>query len=277
MEERVAIVTGASRGIGAAIAARFAAAGAAVVVTARTVDEGDHMLPGSLSATVRAIEDEGGTAHTVVADLSQPADRERVVATALDVFGTVDVLVNNAAVTYFEPVEAVTDRHFDLMFEVQVRAPFDLARRVLPAMRERGQGWILNISSGAARHPPGPPYGGWGGGTVYGMCKAALERFTTGLASEVYSDRIAVNVLSPSGLVVTPGVVLHGLDKRTPVSAQEPVEDMADAAYLLCTGDPGTLTGRVTYTRRILREFGLEEFGLEESGLDEKGNVSPSD
>jgi NAD(P)-dependent dehydrogenase (short-subunit alcohol dehydrogenase family) len=125
-------------------------------------------------------------------------------------------------------------------------------------MRERKQGWILNISSGAARHPQGPPYRrGMAGGTVYGMCKAALERFTTGLAAEVHADGIAVNVLSPSGLVATPGVVHHGLDRNVPAEFQEPVEYMAEAAYALCTGDPATLTGRVTYAKPILDELGL--------------------
>jgi NAD(P)-dependent dehydrogenase (short-subunit alcohol dehydrogenase family) len=119
-------------------------------------------------------------------------------------------------------------------------------------MRQRRQGWILNISSLVARHPEGPPYGrGPAGGTVYGMCKAALERFTTGLAAEVAPDNVAVNVLSPSGLVPTPGVVHHGLDRRVPADRTEPVELMAEAAHLLCTGDPATVTGRIAYSRTI--------------------------
>lgn len=93
------------------------------------------------------------------------------------------------------------------------------------------------------------------GGSVYGMCKAALERFTTGLASEVYADGIAVNALSPSSLIRTPGVVYHGLDNRVPVEAHEKIEDFAEASYMLCTGDPATLTGRVTYTRPLLGEL----------------------
>src|SRR5262249_37917511 len=104
----------------------------------------------------------------------------------------------------------------------------------------------------------GPPYQrGLGGGTVYGMCKAALERFTTGLAAEMHADNIAVNAVSPSGLVPTPGVVHHGLDRNVPVEFLEPVEYMAGAAYALCTGDPSTLTGRVTYAKPILDELGV--------------------
>jgi len=258
LSSRVVIVTGASRGIGEAVARRFAADGAAVAVTARTVEEGDHPLPGSLAATVAAIEDEGGTALAVAADLGRAEDRARLVDTVTRELGPVDVLVNNAAVTYFEPVTEFRENHYRLMFEVQVRAPFDLAQRVLPGMRERRSGWILNISSPAAIHPQGPPYPGvMPGGTVYGMCKAALERFTTGLAAEVYSDGIAVNVLSPSGLVPTPGVVHHHLDQMIPEEMHEPPSYMAEASYALCTGDPATLTGRIAFSRSLLDELGI--------------------
>ena len=258
LQGKVAVVTGASRGIGEEIAKRFAADGAAVAVTARTVEEGDHPLPGSISATVRSIVDAGGTAISVAADLAKQEDRARLVEAVEKELGPIEVLVNNAAVTYFEPVADFDEAHYRLMFEVQVRAPFELAQRVLPGMRERKQGWILNISSGAAVHPQGPPYQAAGrGGTVYGMCKAALERFTTGLAAEVYADGIAVNVLSPSGLVLTPGVLHHHLDRFVPKERHEPAALMAEAAHALCTGDPATLTGKVTYAKPILQELGI--------------------
>lgn len=257
MDGRVALVTGASRGIGEAIAQRFAGEGAAVAVSARTVEDGDHPLPGSITATVSSIIDGGGTAVAVAADLARQEDRVRLVTEVERELGPIDILVNNAAITYFEPVVDFDEGHYRLMFEVQVRAPFELAQAVLPGMRERGSGWILNISSGAGRHPVGPPYTRVGGGTVYGMCKAALERFTTGLASEVHGDGIAVNVVSPSGLVLTPGVVHHKLHERVPESGHEPVSYMAEAAHALCTGDPGTVTGKVTYAQPILEELGI--------------------
>ncbi|GAC1599113.1 MAG: SDR family NAD(P)-dependent oxidoreductase [Acidimicrobiales bacterium] len=255
LDGKVVLVTGASRGIGQAIAERFAADGAAVAVTARTVQDGDHLLPGSISSTVAGIRSAGGVATAIAADLARTEDRRRLVDQVTSELGPVDILVNNAAITYFEPVADFDEGHFRLMFEVQVRAPFELAQMVLPGMRERRSGWILNISSGAAIHPVGPPYNRVGGGTVYGMCKAALERFTTGLASEVHGDGIAVNALSPSGLVLTPGVLHHKLDQHTPVDRHEPVSFMAEAAHVLCTGDPAALTGRVTYARPLLEEF----------------------
>jgi NAD(P)-dependent dehydrogenase (short-subunit alcohol dehydrogenase family) len=253
----VAVVTGASRGIGAAIARRFATSGARVAITARTAAEGDHRLTGSLATTADTIRQAGGTVVTVVADLAKQADRERLIATVERELGPVDVLVNNAAVTYFEPVLDFPERHFQVMFDVQVRASFELAQRVLPGMRQRRRGWILNISSRAAIHPVGPPFTTRPGSTVYGMCKAAIERFSSGLASEVYADNIAVNCLSPSGLVPTPGVVFHGLNRGVPDDRLEAPEAMAEAAYALCTGDPAVRTGRIAYARPLLEELGL--------------------
>lgn len=254
----VAVVTGASRGIGAAIAQRFAAGGFAVAITARTAEEGDHRLEGSLAKTLAGIRSAGGTGIKVVADLAKQADRERLVEAVERELGPIEVLVNNAAVTYFEPVIDFPERHFQVMFDVQVRAPFELAQRVLPSMLEKRRGWILNISSRAAVHPAGPPFSNRPGSTVYGMCKAAIERFSSGLASEVYSSGIAVNCLSPSGLVPTPGVIFHGLTRGVPEDRLEAPEVMAEAAFALCTGDPSVLTGRVTYAKPILEELGLK-------------------
>jgi NAD(P)-dependent dehydrogenase (short-subunit alcohol dehydrogenase family) len=258
LDGRVALVTGASRGIGLSIASRFADAGASVAVSARTVRPGESRFEGSLTETIASIVAAGGTAISVAADLARPDDRRRLVEEVTTRLGPIEVLVNNAAVTWFAPVETFDARHYDLMFEVQVRSPFELARLVLPAMREHGHGWILNISSGAARHPQGPPYPrGRGGGTVYGMCKAALERFTTGLAAEVYESGIAVNVLSPAGVVPTPGVMHHRLIRPGMEAFVEPPEVMAEAALALCTGDPAAMTGRVAYSRPLLDELGI--------------------
>jgi citronellol/citronellal dehydrogenase len=255
---KVAIVTGASRGIGAAIAQRFADAGAAVAVTARTTEATDPRLPGSINDTVDAITASGGRAVAIQANLAEAADRERLVTTAREQLGPIDVLVNNAAVTFFLPIGEFPAKRFDLMMEVQVWAPLHLAQLVLPEMKQRRSGWILNISSRAALHPTMPP-AEWhtsGAGVVYGMCKAALERFTTGLAAEVFEDGIAVNVLSPSSVVATPGVVHHRLIPKGMEDRAEPVEVMAEAAYALVTGDPAVLTGKIAYSQQLLDELG---------------------
>jgi citronellol/citronellal dehydrogenase len=254
---RVVLVTGASRGIGEAIATRFAAEGCAVAVTARTAEEGDHQFAGSIATTVSSIRSAGGTAMAVAADLSRIEDRERIVTSVQRELGPIDVLVNNAAITYFVPVSEFDLRRWQLMFDVQVLAPFHLSQLALPDMTAAGAGWILNISSPAAFHPQGPPFGP-GGGTVYGMCKAAIERFSTGLAAEQYNHNIAVNALSPTGLVVTPGVKHHQLDQRIPVERHEPVSLMAEAAWLLCSREPKSLTARITYSQELLKEYNIE-------------------
>lgn len=251
---KVAVVTGASRGIGEAIAIRYAMEGAKVVVSARTVDEGDHILEGSINSVVKRIKAAGGEALAVKADLSRHEDREALIKATEAAYGPVDILVNNAAITYFIPVDDFPEKRQKLMFEVQVFAPFHLAQLVLPKMRERKSGWILNISSHAALHPKVNAPGR--GGTVYGMCKAALERFTTGLAAEASNDGIGVNVISP-GLVATPGVMHHGLVNESNKDTVTPVENMAEACLYLVHGDPATNSGKITYAVDVLRETGL--------------------
>ncbi len=256
---QVAVVTGASRGIGVAVAKRFAMEGAKIIVTARTVEEADHYLPGTIGETVADIRNAGGEAVAVQADLSQPEDRERLVEESLLAFGGVDILVNNAAVTFFIPVADFPEKRFRLMMDVQVWTPFQLSQLFIPGMRERGGGRILNVSSHAAIHPDKtlPARGS----TVYGMCKAALERFTTGLAQELYDENIGVNVISP-GLVATPGAVHHNLITEESKDRVTPVEHMAEACLRLCHGDSRELTGRIDYADAVMEEFNLQAVAL---------------
>jgi citronellol/citronellal dehydrogenase len=254
----VAVVTGASRGIGAAIAERFGREGSTVVVAARTVDKADARFPGTLTETARAVERAGGRAVVVPTDLSDPDARERLIAAAEAEAGPVDILVNNAAVTFFAPLDRFDLRRYDLMFEVQVKAAVHLCQLVLPGMRQRKQGWIVNISSRAALHPQTPPAArAPRGGTVYGMCKAALERFSTGLAAEVHGDGIAVNALSPARVVSTPGTLYHGLVRPDdPSQHVELPSVMAEAALALSSMEPGLLSGRVVTSTALLEELG---------------------
>ncbi|MCP5028315.1 MAG: SDR family NAD(P)-dependent oxidoreductase [Actinomycetia bacterium] len=258
LEGKVALVTGASRGIGAETARRFAVEGASVAVSARTVEAGQSRFEGTIVETVQDIVDAGGVGEAFAADLSQPADRVSLVEAVTDRLGPIDMLVNNAAVTWFGPVLGFEEKHWRLMFEVQVRAPFELSQLVLPSMIERGGGAIVNISSKAGLHPEGPPYSGQvGGSAVYGMVKAALERFSTGLASEVQQHGISVNALSPTSIVATPGVVHHQLITPERENQIEPESVMAAAALELAAGDPAVLTGRIAYSQQLLAELGV--------------------
>lgn len=253
-EGKVAVVTGASRGIGAAIAERLASAGARVAASARTIAPIDK-YEGSLQETVERIAAAGGTAVAVRADMARPEDRARLVAETVEQLGPVDILVNNAAITYYMPFTEFTEKRYRLMFEVQVRAPYELAQMVVPSMRDRGAGWVLNITSRAGIHPQGPPFNPLYrnyGFSVYGMVKAALDRFTTGLAAELYDDGIAVNSLAPWDNVATPGASAHDLVENF---ALEDISLMTEAALALCSCDPKTLTGRVAYSQPLLAEL----------------------
>ena len=265
LDGKVVIVTGASRGIGAEIARVFAGEGGRVVVVARTLHEGDHPFAGSLEKTVEGIRAAGGEATAVAANISEHADCERLVQAARAAYGPIDVLVNNAALTYFVPVKDYPLNRWMRSWAVNFHAPFMLSQLVLPDMIARGSGVIVNISSGAAIGPGRGPYTSprWdeGGGTCYGSEKAALERFSQGLAAEVYKNGITVACVSPSLVVATPGTVHHGLVSGPDDPRGEPTELMAKAALLLATEPLDKVAGRVTYSQQLLKEFGWIQDG----------------
>lgn len=267
MEGRVAIVTGASRGIGQCIAERFAAEGAAVAVVARTVSPGTSRLPGSTEEVVGRILAAGGSAVAIAADLSKPDDVETVVERAEEALGPVDTLVNNAGVNFYGPALSTPTRRYDVMFQIMVHTPFRLCQLAVPGMIERARGWVLNITSKQARHPLGPPYPEWArdGCVPYGMCKAALNRLTTGLAAELEPYGISVNALGTSGLVLTPGVAV--VSPHTPDTAPvEPDDAMAEAALVLCSAPSGEVTGRIAYSMDVLgRSFAEGPWALAET------------
>jgi citronellol/citronellal dehydrogenase len=260
LDGKVVVVTGASRGIGAEIARLFAAEGGCVIAAARTLREGDHPLAGSLETTVAEIRAAGGVAEAVTANIAEPAECEQLIAAARRMHGPVDVLVNNAALTYYLPIKDYPLNKWMRSWAVNLHAPFILSQLVLADMIPRRRGAIVNISSGAAIGPGRGPYPdpavGARGGTCYGAEKAALERFTQGLASEVYPHGISVTCVSPSRVVPTPGTVYHRLVASMDDPRGEPPLLMARAALLLATEPLDRVTGRVTYSQQILKEFG---------------------
>jgi 7-alpha-hydroxysteroid dehydrogenase len=272
---RTAIVTGASRGIGRAIAVAVAAEGAAVAVVARSESVWDPRLPGTVHETVAEIVQAGGRAIAVPADLGRPADIERVVDVTRAELGPVTVLVNNAALTVpgrpkpsappapADPPKASTatpgDRlsflNFPLKgyrthFDVGVFAAFQLMQLVIPDMVTAGQGAVVNITSVASAIPGEGPYQSPGGPTAfaYGGNKAALEHLTRAVAFEVAPHGVAVNALSPSAPILTPGNLI-----AAPATAEwASAEEFAEAAVLLALATPETLTGTIAFSDDVL-------------------------
>lgn len=263
LKNKVAIVTGASRGIGAAIAERFAAEGAKLVITARTL-EADGKLPGSLRETAERIRARGGECHCVQADLSDPADRARIVPEAVAHFGGVDILVNNAAWARFKPTREQLPRYTHMAFEINYFAPLELSQQAIESMVARGGGWILNLSSTTSLHPDAAPYDPKNRSyqfhqntspTLYGSTKAALERTSAGLAAELAPVNIAVNTLAPVEAVASVGALKTGAIDA--VAHMEPEEAMAEAALQLCSRPQAQLSGRCVLSLPLLRELGV--------------------
>jgi NAD(P)-dependent dehydrogenase (short-subunit alcohol dehydrogenase family) len=251
---KVALVTGASRGLGKSIAKRFAAEGATVALTARTM-EPDAKYVGSLRETLEEIASAGGTAIAVQADASSGEERERMMAEVIDRVGAPDILVNNAAVTFLRPLDEFPEKRARLMLEMHVLAPLHLTQMAIPGMRERGRGWVLMMTSVAGDRIDGPPFSDFdtaAGFGMYGTVKAAMSRLTQSLAAELHADGIAVNAAAPSNPVATEGAGTLDLAKAD----TEDISYITETAYRLCTGDPSVLTGRVVHTQPYLREVG---------------------
>lgn len=248
---KTALVTGASRGIGRAIAQRFAAEGANVVVVASRL--GSHgKLEGTLEQTVEQIEAAGGKAAAIACDLTDAAARADLIERAEAHFGPIDILVNNAAGAVMKLPSQVSNDERTWMYEINLNAPMDLACQVLPGMRERKQGWILNISSASAKQSAVPYRDSQMAAfviTAYGATKAALDRYTEGLAHEVASDGVFVNAMAPTSIVLTSGAdYVRDIARKNPDMA-EPVEMMAEAALELCSNRH---VGKVIFSRDIV-------------------------
>ena len=255
---RRALVTGASRGIGAAVAERLSAEGADVAITARTL-ESHPTLPGSLRETAERMDRPDARVATVVADLTDEDDRSRIVPEAESALGgPLDILVNNAAAAIYQPLADYPLRRRRLVFEVNVHAPMDLAQAVIPGMVDRGDGWIVNVSSGSARHAEGPPFPDTALGStiaVYGASKAALNRLTAGLAFELWGTGVRVNSIEPRAAVMSEGAeVLVG--EHLSEDQFEPMATMVEATLALCDGPPER-TGGLWVSLDLLDQLGL--------------------
>jgi 3-oxoacyl-[acyl-carrier protein] reductase len=235
LKDKVAVVTGASKGIGAAIAKRFAAEGAKVVVNYASSRSGAEKV-------VNEIEAAGGKAVAVQGDVAKVKDVERLFAETQKAFGPVDVLVNNAGVYEFRPLEQVDEPHYRRIFDTNVFGLLLTTQHATKLMNGEG-GSIINISSIAAKTPPPA-------GSVYSATKGAVDVITRSLALELAPRKIRVNSLSP-GFTETEGVEASGMDdsvkqgivSRTPLARAGSPEDIAKAAVFLASNESGWITG----------------------------------
>ena len=260
LQGKIAIVTGASRGIGKAMALGLAQAGASVVVAARTA-EPRGTLPGTIHETVAEIEAVGGKALAVTCNVREEDSIREMVNRALDEFGAVDVLVNNAGIGGYAPFLQMTLREWDLNMAINLRAPFIACQAVAPIMIEQGGGSIVNVSSHAATNIFSSTLGEDHDagiaiiGQAYGASKAALERLTWGLAAELGPHNIAVNALKPLRPVATEGFRFQRPDAD--FSTWATPEDMAKATVYLAGQDARGLTGAIVTAEELVRRLGL--------------------
>ncbi len=249
---RVVLVTGASRGIGAATAVHLASLGADVGITARSAAaDAGRSLGGSLQETAEAIRAHGVRCCIVAADLADEDQRARIVPAVVAELGRIDVLVNNAAAAMYAPVEQMPLRRRRVLFELNVHAPVDLIQAAVPHMRSVGGGSIVNVSSRTSEAPHGNSGALGTTTTLYGSSKAALERITVGLAEELRGDGIAVNAVAPVRGVWTEGAAALLGDRLGPEDF-EPVEQMCAAIAVLAAVRADACTGRVLTSARTL-------------------------
>jgi 7-alpha-hydroxysteroid dehydrogenase len=276
LDGRAAIVTGASRGLGRAIALALAAEGAAVAVAGRTESVWDERLPGTIGETVADIEAAGGRAVAVRADLLERDDIARLVSEARDALGPITILVNNAAFTApgrppkpgdegrtkppkaasstakpdWPPVLGTPLAAYRRHFEIAVFAAYELMQMVCPDMIAAGSGSVINITSVASRMPGDGPYPDRSGGVLpgYGGSKAALEHLTWCAAYDLQGHHIAVNALSPSKPIMTPGLSYYARD----FVEVAPAEEFARAAVELALVNPDIVTGRTIGHLQVL-------------------------
>ncbi|MCC6382153.1 MAG: SDR family NAD(P)-dependent oxidoreductase [Dehalococcoidia bacterium] len=242
---KVAVVTGASRGIGKAIALAFADEGAAVVCTSRTTDTEPAKLPGTNDETVRAIEARGGRGLAVRCDVRKEEDVEELRARTMDAFGRCDILVNNAGISFPGNSLELPTKRWDLVMDVNVRGPLLTFKAFAPQMIEHGGGTVINVSSGAAKAV--------GAGRLsYAVSKAALDKMTVGLAAEMAPQHVSCISLGLELPVLTEGFQLVNPGANT--AGWESPGIMGEAAVWLATHAP-EYSGRVVSIAELRRDY----------------------
>jgi citronellol/citronellal dehydrogenase len=250
LKGRVAIVTGASRGIGRAIALGLAREGCNVVIAAKST-ESTEKLPGSIFTVAAEAEALGTRALPVRVDLRDADQIEGMATTTLERFGRIDLLVNNAGALHWAGILDTPPKRFDLVTGVNARAAFLCCRAVLPAMIRQGGGHIVNLS-------PPLDYSILPNRIAYAISKLGMTLLTLGLAEEVRGQNVAVNSLWPVTIIESQASINHRLG--TPEMWRKP-DILVDCVVRLARKEPGELTGRTLLDEDFLRAEGVTDFG----------------
>lgn len=252
LKGKTIVVTGASRGIGKAIALRAARDGANVAILAKTT-EPHPKLPGTIFTAAEEVEAAGGTALPLAVDLRDAGQIEASIAATVERFGGVDILVNNASAISLTGTADTPAKRFDLMMGVNARATFLCSRACLPHLKRAANPHILTLSPPLNMEPR------WFAPHVaYTMAKYGMSMCVLGMAEEFRADGIAVNALWPRTVIATAALAMLGGAVR-PENCRTP-EIVADAAYAILTTDARSLTGRFLIDEDVLREAGISDF-----------------
>ncbi len=263
LRDHVVLILGASRGIGRDMAVALGAAGAKVGVAARSEVEPDPRLPGTIGSVAKEIEDAGGQALAIRADATKDEDLESMVKETLARFGKLTAFIYNPSVLIPGTTRSVQARHLDLLWRLNLRSPILAIRNTLDPIKAAGGGHVVYISSSAGLFPGPGPYTedqqarSRRGGAFYGMTKAGFERYAQSLAGEVQGDNIAVNVLSPKGLIKTPGNRFFSSPKENPDLDFEVGVNMQKSIRWLLAQEPQQFTGNVLFDDDVVAERGL--------------------
>ena len=251
LKGKVAIVSGASRGIGRTIALALAKEGAKIVIAAKTV-EPNPKLPGTIHTVAAEIDQLGGESLAVQTNLRNADEIDSLVRQTMERFGRIDILINNAGALWWYPVAQTPANRFDLVMDVNVRATFLLSQAVLPHMKAAGGGHIINMS-------PPIDFSVMPGKVAYMISKFGMTMTAMGLAKEVKKDRISVNALWPVTLIESFATINFGLGDK---SKWRKADILADATLAIVTKAPGELTGKALLDEDLLRKEGITDFSV---------------
>ena len=237
LKDKVAVITGSSRGIGQSIARAFSREGAYVVLNGRKT------FSKRLKELANEIESEGGKSLSVVGDVRDSRTAQRLIQKAIETFGRIDILVNNAGISPMAPIEQISEREWDDVFRVNLKSTFLCSKEVLPYMKRQRSGVVLNISSGSAKSG--------GVGAHYAASKAGVNTFTKSLAFDGAPYGIRANAISPGPIETEMADANFSPERKRVLESLIPLgrlgktSDIADAAVFLCSEEASYITGEI--------------------------------